>query len=145
MVSQPPHSSNQFLTLSKFSVESLNMKTITAQKNGSVWRIFVKSPSEEVEGHFNSLFNWGAIESRDDIDSCSFCSWTSEKKMMDYFVNVNLFKILNANSSKFKGRRSGAVEVARGMAELDMQAIQIEPMRSYAPAHVFSCFERVAT
>ena len=103
------------------------MKNLSYQSNGSVWRLFITGSSEqEMQGRYFSLYNWNAVGGVDKVQDRIWACWTTPEKMFKYFTHINLFKMLDAAPNKFKGKKGGAMALAREMAELDMAELGIE-------------------
>ena len=103
------------------------MKNLSYQSNGSVWRLFITGSSEqEMEGRYFSLYNWNAVGGVDKVQDRIWACWTTPEKMFKYFTHINLFKMLDAAPNKFKGKKGGAMALAREMAELDMAELGVE-------------------
>ena len=115
----------------KKTIKILAMKHLTYEPNGSTWLVYIHGNTpQEMEERYNSLYNWNAVNYRDELSEFNWVCWTTPEKMFKYFTHINLFKLVDDGylvtnqQHKFKGKKGGAMDLAREMAKLDMSQLQ---------------------
>ena len=109
------------------------MKNLTYQSNGSVLKLLIKGDTaQEMEDRYLSLYNWNVVNSREEVSDLLWLCWTTREKMVKYLTNLHLFKLLDEEPNRFKGRKGGAMALAKTLALEELESIPQEPFVNFS-------------
>jgi hypothetical protein len=105
------------------------MKNLTVHKQGKKWRLYLNCKSvKEAEATFNALYNRGAVSRYTEIGETCWMCWTTPEKMLKYFTDIRFFTILESEPLKFKGKKGGALTLARELGQKDLDELPEESL-----------------
>ena len=104
------------------------MIAIKYSQKGTAWAVEIQGDSEqEVTQTFWSFWNHGATSGEfkwlGNLRLRGYF-WTDEKRFKKALVNRALFYILQEKGDKFKGRKGGAMKLARYIASRQMRTLE---------------------
>ena len=102
------------------------MVKMTYQNCGSNWIIFLEGDNQlEITQQYYSLWNWNATSGELDWMKENLAKiWTTKARLLRYFQNVFLNELIDTRVSEFKGKKGGAWDVAKGMAEEKLKGLE---------------------
>lgn len=107
------------------------MVKLYIQDYGSAIAIGIQSDNkQEINEQFNSFWNFGATSGELEWNTPEFAYfWTTPENFQKYLVTSSLHKILNEHPNKFCGKKGGAMEHARQLAQLRRGDFIVEDFR----------------
>lgn len=91
------------------------MKNISYQTNGSQILVFVEGKDKaDTEAYFNMFWNWKATNAKPNwlFDDC-ITFWTDRTRFHSALTNIALMRLLRDEPEKHKGKKGGALELAK--------------------------------
>ena len=106
---------------------------LTYQNQGSNWAVFINGETEEeITRCYYSLWNWKATSG--DLfwmNGARAYIWSTKARLEKYFENIYLMELIDNRAAEFKGKRFGALPVAKEMAAERLEGLQQEKLLTF--------------